>query len=97
MHTFPVEAISSVVLTDLLHGAHVDDAVSLRGHAEDLIQDLLHVQLLTLGVVKAVHYGGTLHLQVLQHSAARGWRDTEGTAESHLKWPNGAIWDLAFV
>lgn len=46
----------------LLHGPHVDDAVPFGGHAENLVQHLLHVQLPALGVVEAVHDGGVLHL-----------------------------------
>lgn len=60
--------------TDLVHGAHVDDAVPLRRHPQDLIQDLLHVQLLTLSVVEPVDDRGAFHSQLLQHSTSGGYR-----------------------
>ena len=61
----PRARVDDIIPTDLLHGAHVDDAVPLRRHAQDLIQDLLHVQLLTLGKVQAVDDGCAVHTQVL--------------------------------
>jgi len=65
--------------TYLVHRAHVDDAVPLRRHSQYLIQDLFHVQLLTLGEIKAVHDGCALHSQLLQHSTSGGCRQREET------------------
>lgn len=58
----------------LMHRPHVDDAVPLSRYPEDLIQDLLHVQLLTLSKIKSVYNGGTFYPQLLQHSAPGGWK-----------------------
>lgn len=59
----------------LVHRAHVDDAVPLRRHPQYLIQDLFHVQLLTLSIIKAVHYGGTFYSQFLQYSTSGSCRE----------------------
>lgn len=67
-------------MTHLVHGAHVDDAVPLRRHPQDLIQDLLHVQLLTLSVVEPVDDRGAFHSQLLQHSTSGGCRQGDRTA-----------------
>lgn len=61
-------------MTNLVHGTHVDDAVPLWRRSQDLIQNLLHVQLLTLGVVKAVHDGGPFNAQLLQDATPGGCR-----------------------
>lgn len=66
-------------ITNLVHRAHVDDAVPLRRHSQNLIQDLLHVQLLTLSIIKPVHYGGAFYSQLLQHSTSGGYREREDT------------------
>lgn len=58
----------------LLHGAKVYDAVSLRGHPQDLVQHLIHVQLLALCVVKSVYDRGVFHLQMLQDPAPGGYK-----------------------
>lgn len=52
-------------VTHLVHWTHVDDTVPLRRHPEDLIQNLLHVQLLTLSKVKPVYDGGSFYSQLL--------------------------------
>lgn len=57
-----------------MHGPHVDDAVPLGRYPEDLIQDLLHVQLLTLSKIKSVYNGGAFYPQLLQHSTPGGWK-----------------------
>ena len=62
-------------ITNLVHRAHVDDAVSLRRHSQYLIQNLFHVQLLALSIIKPVHYGGTFHTQLFQHSTSGSYRE----------------------
>lgn len=64
-------------VANLVHRTHVDDAVPLRRHSEDLIEDLFHVQLLTLSVIKPVQYGGAFDFQLLQHSTSGCCRDKE--------------------
>lgn len=59
--------------TDLMHWTHVDDAVPFRRHSQNLIQDLFHVQLLTLGIVKPINYGCVLYSQLLQHTTSGGY------------------------
>lgn len=58
----------------LMHWPHVDDAVPLGRYPEDLIQDLFHVQLLTLSKIKSIYNGGTFYPQLLQHSTPGGWK-----------------------
>lgn len=58
----------------LVHRPHVDDTVPLSRYPEDLIQDLLHVQLLTLSKIKPIHNGGIFYPQLLQHSTPGGWK-----------------------
>lgn len=70
-------------VADLVHRAHVDDAIPLWRHSQDLIQDLLHVQLLTLSIVKPVHYWGTFYSQMFQHSTPGGYREGQQTQTVH--------------
>lgn len=62
-------------ITNLVHRAHVDDAVSLRRHPQYLIQNLFHVQLLALSIIEPVHYGGTFYTQLFQHSTSGGYKE----------------------
>jgi len=59
----------------LVHRSHVDNAVPLRRHSQYLIQNLYHVQLLTLSIIKPVHNGGSVYSQLLQHSTSGGYRE----------------------
>lgn len=61
-------------MTHLVHRTHVYDAVPLRRHLQDLIQDLLHIELFTLSEVNSVDNWGIFHLQLLQHTTPGGYR-----------------------
>lgn len=71
-----------------MHRPHVDDAVPLSRYPEDLIQDLFHVQFLTLCKVESIDEGGAFYPQLLQHSTPGGCEEKK--TKSHLGEPKSS-------